>query len=604
MSARLSSRSGQALCLALFSVFVCGCSARVRPDRVAETEAGAVDCSELRQFAAALSAAADPTASASQSVLVEELVLTKLLAAEGTNADSAEQRALRWQMRQQLAERAVAVAAPKPTIAAVPAAATDAPVVGDAEIAAYYAAHAADFVHPERIRTRLILVRLGAGASAGQQREATTRLRDIQAKFLSGTPFPDLAVRFSEADNATYGGDVGPKARGEMPTAFESVAWNLEPGEVSDIVSLPDGVGLILLEAVEPPRAEPLEEVQDEIRARLTAGSAPAADTDVAVEAEPAPSEPTALTEARSRARVTIDREALLNLDLDVTSTPVVTIGADKLSLADLGLTTRPPGVDTALTAAIDTELLARLAESQGNSVGNESGPALARRHQQALAALDRRVEARLPASSEDALREAYAAAAERFARPERRLLEVVRVMAESGDLGSARAAADALGRVWRPGAPAPQRHRAEVWGPIDQEHLETATSADLAATAFGLDVGSVTPPLLVEHAWSELAYVLLRVARIEPAGTAPFEEVRATLASEGDAVTRSAVRAQVRTELLGQAELRTLPALFDCNLSTPLSPAEAATEPATPPARRQGHGWPAAEKQRATEDR
>lgn len=585
--------------LALLCLFGSACAPRVRPDVVAEIDGRAIGCNELRRFTAALQANADPVAAASQSVLVEELVLTELLASEGDDGGDANQRALRWQQRQQLAERAVAAPTATPEAVADPETG-DAAVVGDAEVAAYYESHQDEFVRPERIRTRLILVRLDAGATASEERTAAARLREIQAKFLSGTPFPDLAVRFSEADNAAFGGDVGAKARGEMPAAFESVAWGLEPGEVSDIVRLPEGLGLLLLEEIEPPRSAQLDEVREEIRAQLSPGQAivvPAEEVDAVVP-------DSAVLEARARWHVTIDREALLNLDLDVATTPVVRIGDDALSLADLGLTTRPPGVDAALAEAIDIELLARLAASQGAVAGLAVDPAPAKRHQAAMAALERRVDERLPESAEAALRQRYDAAGDRFARSERRLLEIVRVMAESGDLRSARAAAEALGRVWRPGTPAPQRHRAEVWGPIEQQALAQQTSNDLAGTAFALDPGVVSPPLLVEDTWPELAYVLLRVARVEPAGLVPYAEVRATLAGESADGERAAIRAEIRTELLRQAKLQTLPSLFECNLAAPVSPAAAQFEVETTAPARPTRGWPSDAKRREAGDR
>ncbi len=592
-------------------LWLSACAPQSRPDLVAQTRRASVPCDELQRFAASLRAQGDPVGSASPSVLVEEYVLTRLLAGEGNAAAGADDVAARWQRRLQLAERAVAptpVATPTPE--APPTEAAEAtPTIDDAAIAAYYESHRDEFERPERRRTRLILIRLEAGASAAARREATARLRDIQAKFLSGTPFADLAVRFSEADNATFGGDVGLKARGEMPAAFDAVAWSMEPGEVSDVVTLPEGLALILVEAVEPPRSASLDEVRDEIRAHLEspADGAAVAVADATPPSEPAPEEaPDALDEARRGCIVTIDREALLDLDLDPSTTPVVSIDGEPLRLTDLGMTTRAPGVDSSLARAIDTELLARLALRQGagDAPGDAPGvgPSPARQHADAMAALERRVDALLPETSDDALRLRYAAEVDRWQRPERRMLEVVRVMAESGDLGSARAAAEALGRVWRPAAAVPQRHRAEVWGPISREDLAAATSRDLADTAFTLEPGVVSQPLLVERTWPELAYVLLRVARVEPAGPAPFEEVRPRLLAETSAPERDAVRARLRTELLAEAALRTLPALFACELTAPIdsSAIDTSLEALTPTRqRRGGQGWPASSKQR-----
>jgi peptidyl-prolyl cis-trans isomerase C len=127
----------------------------------------------------------------------------------------------------------------------------------EAQVAAYYRAHAREFARPERVRLRQILTEDRATAERA--------LREVAA----GADFAAVAARLSRDPSAAAGGDQGVLARGDLPPAFADVIFSLRPGEVSRVV--PAGYGCHLFQVVErlPAAVAALPEVRGEIRDRL-----------------------------------------------------------------------------------------------------------------------------------------------------------------------------------------------------------------------------------------------------------------------------------------------------------------------------------------------
>ncbi len=81
----------------------------------------------------------------------------------------------------------------------------------------------------------------------GSSKEAALeKMIEIKEKVDAGEDFAELAKTYSEDPaTSTRGGDLGFIKRGDLVTEFESVAFNLEPGEISDIVETQFGFHLI-----------------------------------------------------------------------------------------------------------------------------------------------------------------------------------------------------------------------------------------------------------------------------------------------------------------------------------------------------------------------
>ena len=142
----------------------------------------------------------------------------------------------------------------------------------DAAVQAYYDAHRDDrFTAPEEIRARHILIKLPPDADEAQRAAARKKAQDVLDKVKKGADFAKLAQQVSEdAGSASKGGDLGLFSRGKMVPAFDTAAFALEPGAVSDIVETPFGFHVIKVEEKLPGGPKPLEAVRQEIVQTLT----------------------------------------------------------------------------------------------------------------------------------------------------------------------------------------------------------------------------------------------------------------------------------------------------------------------------------------------
>jgi len=95
-----------------------------------------------------------------------------------------------------------------------------------------------------QVKLRHILMSAKAGGEAREQ--AVARIREIQQRLRNGEDFETLAKNYSEdPGTAGRGGSLGFIERGTLFEAFEDVAFDLEPGTVSDVVETPVGLHLI-----------------------------------------------------------------------------------------------------------------------------------------------------------------------------------------------------------------------------------------------------------------------------------------------------------------------------------------------------------------------
>ena len=112
-----------------------------------------------------------------------------------------------------------------------------------------------------------ILIRVPPNAAPPQQdkqrKQAEGLLRQAAARH--GADFAQLAKRYSDDPGSkARGGYLPATGRGQFVPAFDSAAWKLEPGAISDVVRSPFGFHII--------RRPPLAEVRDSFQAQLENG--------------------------------------------------------------------------------------------------------------------------------------------------------------------------------------------------------------------------------------------------------------------------------------------------------------------------------------------
>ena len=127
----------------------------------------------------------------------------------------------------------------------------------DEELKKVYEQYKEKFKTGEQIRASHILVK-----------DEKTAL-EVQAQLKKGTPFADLAKKYSTDSTATKGGDLGWFDRGKMVPEFDATAFALKDGETSGIVKTNFGYHIIKVVGKRPAGYAPFEEVKEQIKAAI-----------------------------------------------------------------------------------------------------------------------------------------------------------------------------------------------------------------------------------------------------------------------------------------------------------------------------------------------
>jgi len=142
--------------------------------------------------------------------------------------------------------------------------------VTDKEIEKYYNKHKSEFMQPEQVRARHILIKVPANATKKQWEEARKKALEIRAKLVKGESFAKLAQKYSDDPGSkARGGDLGYFRKGQMVPEFEKAAFALKKGEISQPVKTTFGYHIIKLEDKKPAKQRSLQEVKQEIRQKL-----------------------------------------------------------------------------------------------------------------------------------------------------------------------------------------------------------------------------------------------------------------------------------------------------------------------------------------------
>ena len=151
--------------------------------------------------------------------------------------------------------------------------------VPEASIARAYNEGIAQYTSPEQLRASHILLKTGGKDDAAVKLKAEGILK--QAK--GGADFAELAVKYSEDEGtAKNGGDLDYFGKGKMVPEFDQVAFTMEPGQTSDLVKTQFGYHIIRLVDKKPAKVSTLAEVRQQILDRLAYETARAQAADLA----------------------------------------------------------------------------------------------------------------------------------------------------------------------------------------------------------------------------------------------------------------------------------------------------------------------------------
>jgi peptidyl-prolyl cis-trans isomerase C len=134
----------------------------------------------------------------------------------------------------------------------------------ESDCMAYYEAHPGKFTVPEQVRVSHIVQQPG-----GNRNSATvfSEMLNIREALLKGADFDELARQTSQCGES--GIDLGYVSRGRMLTAFETVVFALEPGQISDVFHTSYGYHVAKVFDKTPERLLPYDEVRDDLHGLL-----------------------------------------------------------------------------------------------------------------------------------------------------------------------------------------------------------------------------------------------------------------------------------------------------------------------------------------------
>jgi peptidyl-prolyl cis-trans isomerase D len=222
----------------------------------------------------------------------------------------------------------------------------------DAEISTYFEAHKADFKIPEKRKIRYLLIDVNAirlktvvpaadleraynnsieQYSTPEQIRAShillktdgkddaavkARAEGVLQQVKSGGDFAELAKKYSEDEaSAKNGGDLDYFGRGRMIPEFEQVAFELQPGQVSDLVKTSYGYHIIKLVDKKPGTTKTLAEVRQQLNDQLSAERAQAQAADLAQTLAKEISKPADLDKVAKARGLTVQESGLFARD-------------------------------------------------------------------------------------------------------------------------------------------------------------------------------------------------------------------------------------------------------------------------------------------------
>lgn len=142
--------------------------------------------------------------------------------------------------------------------------------VPEDEVRAYYQTHPKEFLVPEQIKARHILLKVPEGADKEKIEEIRKKAEAVREKISSGEDFEKVAEKESEDEaTAQKGGDLGFLSRGTLNPALEKAAFKLEIGKISEPVLTAQGYHIIRVDEKKPEAQIDFESAKSKIEEKL-----------------------------------------------------------------------------------------------------------------------------------------------------------------------------------------------------------------------------------------------------------------------------------------------------------------------------------------------
>ncbi|MBI1821034.1 MAG: peptidylprolyl isomerase [Nitrospirae bacterium] len=147
----------------------------------------------------------------------------------------------------------------------------DKALVQEEEIKAYFEKHQEEFMKPEGVRLRHLLVSVDPSSFNEGWKRGYEKALELSERVKNGEDFESLVQKYSDPESKYFGGDLRIQYKGKMAMAeFDQVAFTLKEKEVSGPIQTLYGFSLIQVAEKIPPEPFPFREInQEKIKKKL-----------------------------------------------------------------------------------------------------------------------------------------------------------------------------------------------------------------------------------------------------------------------------------------------------------------------------------------------
>ena len=134
---------------------------------------------------------------------------------------------------------------------------------------AYLAAHGEDFRDGDQIKLWSITIPKVSEEIGSTPKSQQALAREIRSKLLRGDNFATMARTYSQDSKSSNGGDWGFITKKDLTRRMAETVFSLPAKKVSEVIEFDDSFYLFYVEAKNPGKMKPQEEVQAELEKRV-----------------------------------------------------------------------------------------------------------------------------------------------------------------------------------------------------------------------------------------------------------------------------------------------------------------------------------------------
>jgi len=143
-------------------------------------------------------------------------------------------------------------------------------IITEDQMKAFYEKNKDKFIIPGKPQVSHILILVGTDFTPDQKAEARKKIEAVKQELAGGKDFASLARTCSEGPSSSKGGDIGYIKKGQTVKEFETVAYALKAGEISDIVETQYGYHLIKVTDKMPDTIFDYEDIKEYLQSFIT----------------------------------------------------------------------------------------------------------------------------------------------------------------------------------------------------------------------------------------------------------------------------------------------------------------------------------------------